>query len=157
MYIWKVNKLTEDLKLGRVTSKEEFKYLLANTVAVVIITDPYLYIGTSYNNNDIINTISMLLISIIGLLYCYKVNTSGDNNDYIRRFICISIPIAIRILVFYIPIFILYSVLIYIYSANTNTSNFETDVYSVIITNTYLIAFYVYLSIKIKAVSHNEA
>ena len=99
----------------------------------------------------------MLLISIIGLLYCYKVNTLGDNNDYIRRVMCLSIPIAIRILVLYAPVFILYSVLIYTYNINVNLSVIETDMYSVIITNTFLIAYYVYLSIKIKAVSHNEA
>jgi ribose/xylose/arabinose/galactoside ABC-type transport system permease subunit len=107
MYFWKVDNLVEDFKSGKMNQKEEFKYMLLSTVLMIFASDPLLYIGNSYNIYDSVSTILMLAVSVWGVYYCYNINSSGDNKDFIVRVICIGLPVGIRLLVIFIPIFIL--------------------------------------------------
>jgi hypothetical protein len=68
VYIWKVDQLVEDFKAGKVSQKEEFKYMLLFTVFLTLITDPFLSIGSSYNLYDFMSTVSLLAISACGNL-----------------------------------------------------------------------------------------
>jgi hypothetical protein len=56
MYLWKVDKLVEDFKSGKVSQKEEFKYMLLFTVLMIFASDPFLYVGSSYNIYDFVGT-----------------------------------------------------------------------------------------------------
>ena len=159
MYLWKVDDLVEDFKSGNVSQKEELKYMVVSTIFLVILADPYLYIGMTYNSNDSLISIFTLLISIYGLYACYKINSSGDNKDYIARIMCIGLPAFIRLIVIaLIPLMLLVGFL----DENTTESIFaqeqpfiseDTSAYMVAAMVIYMSIFYLYLAIKIKAVS----
>ena len=44
MYLWKVDSLVEDFKSGKVTQKEEFKYMLLFVAIMVLASDSAWYI-----------------------------------------------------------------------------------------------------------------
>lgn len=158
MYFWKVDQLVEDFKSGNVSQKEEFKYMLLFTVLMVFATDPFLYIGSSYNFYDSINSISLLITSAWGIYYCYTTNSAGDNKDFIVRVMCIGLPIVIRLVVFFIPIFVLEVSFDEAFSDNpiekeSRVEVYETSIYTVVTTVIFIVLYYVYLAKKIRAVS----
>ena len=158
MYFWKVNNLVEDFKSGKVSQKEEFKYMLLFSVLMIFTSDPLFYVGSSYNIYDSVSTILMLAASVWGVYYCYKINSAGDNKDFIVRVMCIGLPVGIRVLVIFIPIYILVQALTRFLSEEltadgSNTEAYETTIYSVAISFIFIVSYYVYLAKKIRAVS----
>jgi hypothetical protein len=155
MYFWKVDKLVDDFKTGKVSQKEEFKYMLAFTVLMALITDPVFSETTPYNLYSAINTISLIIVSILGVYYCYKVNEAGDNKDFIVRVICIGLPVYVRVLTFGIPIIfvgaIIYDVIYGFEKMNGDVN--ETSIYSLAAGVVATVLYYVYLATKICAVS----
>jgi len=155
LYLWKVDSLVEDFKSGNVSQKEEFKYMLLFTIAMVFVTDPALYIGSSYNYYDTLETIITLVISIFGVYYCYKINSSGDNKDFIVRLMCIGLPVMIRLFAVMIPVLIVGDVLevVVLYPESLDEETFESTPMQVVLISIFIAAYYWYLSTKIKAVS----
>ena len=80
MSFWKIDSLVEDFKLGKVSQNEDFKYMLLFTITLILATDSILYIGMSY---DSLNSVLILFISVIGVYYCYKKYSSGDDRNFI--------------------------------------------------------------------------
>lgn len=158
MYLWKVDSLVEDFKSGNVSQKEEFKYILLFTIAMAFASDPVLYIGSSYNYYDTIGSIIMLGISIFGVYYCYKINSSGDNKDFIVRVMCIGLPVMIRVLVVMIPVFVIWGILeaAILHPDAHDEETFESTPMQVIFISNFTAAYYWYLSMKIKAVSSDN-
>ena len=155
MYLWKVDSLVDDFRSGNVSQKEEFKYMLLLTVFMCLACDPILYIDYSYNMYDAIVTCSTIIITIFGLYYCFKINSSGDNKDYLVRVVCIGLPVIIRVIVFFIPI-IFIGVFIELFFINPellDDENTETTLMESVFISLFVVAYYWYLSIKIKAVS----
>ncbi|MCF6226724.1 MAG: hypothetical protein L3J22_10560 [Xanthomonadales bacterium] len=155
MYLWKVDLLVEDFKSGKVSQKEEFKYMLLFTIAMAFASDPVMYIGSSYNYYDTIGSALMLGISIFGVYYCYKINSSGDNRDFIARIMCIGLPVMIRVLAVMFPILIVGMTLetAFLYPESLGEEIVESTPIQVVIISVFVAAYYWYLSIKIKAVS----
>jgi hypothetical protein len=155
MYLWKVDSLVEDLKSGNVTQKEEFKYMLLLTIAMIFASDPVLYIGAAYNSYDTMSSIIVLVISMLGVYYCYRINSSGDNRDFIVRVLCIGLPVMIRVLAVIIPVFIVLAVLEAATTppASLDEEPFESTPIQVAHISIVVAAYYWYLSTKIKAVS----
>ena len=107
MYIWNSSKLVEDLRSDTVTEKEKLKYVLFWVVGTMIVSDPLFHFDYEYVLNDAILSLVMLVVSIAGTIYCYKVNKNGDNKDFISRYICLSIPVGIRAFVIIIQYLLL--------------------------------------------------
>ncbi|EIC23049.1 hypothetical protein [Thiorhodovibrio frisius] len=158
MYLWKVDSLVKDFKSENVSQKEEFKYMLLFTVAMALASDPALYIGASYNHYDTIGSIVMLGMSIFGVYYCYKINSSSDNKDFIVRMMCIGLPVMIRMLVVMIPVFIVGGVLeaVFLYPESLDEETIESTPMQIVFLSIFIAAYYWYLSRKIKAVSSNH-
>lgn len=53
------------------------------------------------------------LITIAGIILCYKANQRGDDEEFVDRFICIGLPIAIRLGVIYASLIIFYEIAYY--------------------------------------------
>jgi len=160
MYLWKVDELVKDFRLGRVTQLEEFKYMLLFTIAMTLGSDPMLYDSTSYNMYDLINTVLFTVISVLGLFYCYKVNKRGDDKEYIARVMCIGLPVLIRIVILFIPIFILLAFIedmVFEIPIEEESDTYETSLLEVIALNVSIAAYYYYLSLKLSAVSEKNA
>ena len=121
MYFWKVDKLVTELKEGSVTQYEEFKYMLLFTIVTILVTDPILYSDITYNSYDFINSILFISISCAGTYLCYKLNKQGDDKDFIKRVMCIGLPVAVRVFVLSMPI-----VIICVSIEDTSLENTET-------------------------------
>lgn len=155
MYLWKVDSLVEDFKSGSVSQKEEFKYILLFTVLLVFASDPVLHIGYSYNYYATIESIITLGISIFGVYYCYKINSSGDNKDFIVRVMCIGLPVMIRMLAVMIPVLFVGGILeaAILYPEYFAEGALKSTPLQVAFTSVFIAAYYWYLSTKLKAVS----
>lgn len=159
MYLWKVDRLVGDFKAGEVSQAEEFKYMLLFTVVMMLGSDPVLNIGTSYNYYDTIGSVLMLGISVFGTYSCYKINRNGDNRDFIVRVMCLGLPVLIRVIVIFIPIFVVSGILeaVLIESALEETETYKSTPIQVAVLSVFVAIYYWYLSIKIRAVSTRNA
>jgi hypothetical protein len=160
MYLWEVDRLVEDFKAGEVSQSEEFKYMLLFTILMALGSDPALYIGASYNYYDTIESALMLGISVIGIHSCYKINKNGDNRDFIVRVMCIGLPVVIRILAIFIPIFIISAALEGAFLEGVTgqeTETYESTPIQVAVLSVFVASYYWYLSRKIRAVSTQHA
>ncbi len=106
MYLWKIEKLVDDFRQNKVSQKEQFKYLLLFTIFTLLCSDPFLYVDMSNNYYDTLQSVLILVITVFGVYYCYKINSQGDNKEFMIRFICLGLPAVIRILAMFLPFFI---------------------------------------------------
>jgi hypothetical protein len=98
LYIWRVNRLVEDFRRERVSEAESAKYLVFVSVFILLSTDPVFVLEVEYSVLDILVTLVMVMGAIFGTYYCFRKNQSGDNCDFIRRFVCLSVPVGIRLI-----------------------------------------------------------
>ena len=155
MYLWKIDSLVNDFKEGKVTQKEEFKYILLFGIMFTFLTSKFLYIDDIYNIYDTINSISMLIITIIGTYYCYIVNSKGDNKDFMVRYMIIGLPAGIRIFLIAFLLIIIYS-LLFTTLEELESDSYETTLSFVIWSSLAGIAYFWYLAKKIRDVSNTN-
>jgi hypothetical protein len=159
MYLWKIDSLVNDFRSGKVSQQEEFKYILLFTIAVTLTSDPAIHIDSSYNCYDTIDSVMTLAIAILGVYCCYKINSSGDNKDFIVRVMCIGLPVMIRVLTAMIPIFVLGGIIEseFIYPEPFGGETTESTPLPVALISAFEAVYYWHLSVKIKAVSSERA
>ncbi len=158
MYFWKVDALVNDFKNNNVTQKEQFKYLLLFSVLIVLITAPYFQIDAQYNIFDSLDTISSLFITLWGLYYCYNVNSKGDDTDFIPRFICLGLPVVVRVACIFLPVVVLLGFIEGITGAGFVTQDngieiAETTALEYIVFMVFEVVYYIYLSKALRKVS----
>lgn len=106
MYLWNVKKLSSDLKENKISEKEKMKYFMVMILIWTLmfslsalfpaqLTDKLNYLTVSF---------FILVLTFFGLYSCYQANRDGDNKDFVGRFVCVSLPINIRLLVIAVPI-----------------------------------------------------
>ena len=161
MYLWRVEKLIEDFRNENVTEKEKFKYMLLFGAVITVGADPIVYIGSKYSIMDAINLFVMLIVVLGGTYYCYAANRDADNKDFVTRFLCIGVPIMIRIFVVALPIFIVIAVVESIYGVGVEISESGEEVYSKTVSQVVfgillVIIYYLYLGNKIKSIASDR-
>ena len=122
---------------------------------MALAADPVIDIGSSYNYYDAFTSVLMFGISIFGIYFCYKINSSGDNRDFILRLMCIGVPVLIRVIAVFIPIMIIGAILEITLFANGSGDEkvYESTPIKVALTSALVASYYWYLSRKIRAVS----
>ena len=156
MYFWKIDELVEDFRSNNVSQKEEFKYFITFSIISVIMSDKYFSLGGNYNLYDFLDTVSLIAVSLWGIWHCYKINSTGDNSDFITRMICIGFPAALRVLAIVVPIMFLVGFIqvYFLEEAGLDESLYEdTTVSDVLMIALIGLTYYFYLATKIKAVS----
>ncbi|RLA75284.1 MAG: hypothetical protein DRG11_01915 [Epsilonproteobacteria bacterium] len=160
MYLWKIDKLVDDFRQKKVSQKEQFKYLLLFTIFTLLCSDPFLYVGLPYNNYDTLQSILILAMSVFGVYYCYKINSQGDNKEFMIRFICLGLPAVIRILAMFLPFFVGAIIIedLFLLSPEALVSGAtETTLIQVATISLFVFVYYWYLSKKITIVSRCAA
>ncbi len=107
MYFWKIDKLKDDLKIGRLTQKDEFLYTFFWAIFYQLSIIIILYDNTDSSNNKywfIIATIDLL--SVLGIYYIYIKNGASSGKDFIKRYCSLSLVVSIRVMVFSLPFMI---------------------------------------------------
>ena len=158
MYFWRVDKLVEDFRNDNVSEKDKLKYMLLLGVIMTLATDPILWIGSQYSIMDAINLPLMLLVVVAGTYYCYVANRDADNKDFITRFMCLGVPILVRILVIAVPVFIVIVVVEEIFGVGQENTKAGDVVYSTTVSQVaggvlFLVVYYLYLGNKLKSVA----
>ena len=103
MYIWRVKKLVNDFRAGTVTERQQLYYLLVFLVLSYIAADPYVNSILAYgsmNELDILTLPLSIIIAIAGTVLCYRVvDTSSPSTGFLSRYICLGLPVMIRVIV----------------------------------------------------------
>ncbi len=99
MHFFNDKKLALRFREDAVPEKERFYYLLAFMISFSFVTSTIVTssLYASINQWDIYSDVFFFLTTIFGTYILYRTNSTGDNKDFIARFICISFPVTIKI------------------------------------------------------------
>lgn len=105
MYFWKDRELAKRLHENAVPQKEQMRYFLIYTVLITIMMSATAnfhawHAAEPLSIFDYATDIIILSVGIASVLICYRMNSLGDNADFIARWMCLSFPISIRMLAF---------------------------------------------------------
>lgn len=124
MYIWKIDKLNEELIAGDITQREIFKYLMASSILYALAMIKY----SNANTLDTLLGVACMVITVIGLLFIYKCNGGDNGKDFLIRYILISWVVGVRMFVLLtMPVIIVSIILktIYMGGVSGETTNIE--------------------------------
>ncbi len=108
MILFRDTKLAHELSQNLVTQRQQWIYFIL--MGLLLTSYLYLYI-TDILLNETDNYIYRAISSIMGLIILalsfilsYKINISGDNANYFKRYFSLSIPIFVKIFIYTLPI-----------------------------------------------------
>lgn len=104
-YFWNVNQLVKDLRAGIVTEYEKFQYLFCSLIFIPLqFLAPFNFNSTATSIQDIYTFYLFVFLQLAvlawGFYYCFAKNKSNDNKNFIERFICLSVPVGFRVLLY---------------------------------------------------------
>lgn len=124
MRIWNTKKLRGELLSGDVSEREKMQYFLATMILYSVSGQ---LSGGEYSGGYFwAGLISVVSVTIIGIIISYKSNNKGDGVNFIERFICISWPITIKIT------FTFVLVLMVLHSTEVLSVNPDSDAFGII-------------------------
>lgn len=157
MYFWKINKLVKELSENSISQNEKYKYLLTFMIITAFIIEVSEYVSENPSFIPITCSILVLLATVVGTIYCYRLNRQGDNLDFVDRYICLYIPIFIKVTVFFIIMFSSYMILGFIFFGDVfDRFTDSTNWIDVIFIVGFECLFYWILSGSIKKVSNSR-
>lgn len=110
MYFWNLKKVEHLLAEKKLSDADMFPYLLVTTFLYTLVLFP---ISWEVNKWDIIGHLITIIISLYGIYYIYTKNGWRDSKHFLDRYIVLSWVVGIRwILVFFLPIFIVYLIIV---------------------------------------------
>ncbi|MCK5335866.1 MAG: hypothetical protein KAQ67_06875 [Gammaproteobacteria bacterium] len=98
MYIWKINKLEQQLIAGRLPESETFKYLMVNIILLSLVTIPYGYANSYDSWIGIIGFIT----AVSGLWIIYKCNGGKNGKHIIERYLAVGWVVSVRLFVLFL-------------------------------------------------------
>lgn len=106
---WNYLKLAQKLRDDELTPTSKFYYIFCSAIFTVFIIEcSSLYQDTEDTN--IINVLNVIISVLFTGFTCfmgYQINTQGDNKNFIERYICLYLPITVRLVVIFYPIILL--------------------------------------------------
>jgi hypothetical protein len=98
MRFWNAKALVKELKENKLSEKEKFKYFFLFTVLTALVMETSIY--SEPIPDEWIESLAVILITALGTLYCFLVNQAVDGQAFIERYICVSLPVVVRIITF---------------------------------------------------------
>lgn len=162
MYFWNINALVQKLKTYSLSSYEQAQYYLALMFCISLgsLMQALPKPPTPTNATLIVvSWLAGLMVLIGGVMYCYNINKSGDNKDFLTRMICLLFTGAIRFLVLslvaIIPLAMIVGYIIGLYATPTNIE--ETALIGGIMGGTatllWAIGLYYYIGLQFKKIA----
>ncbi|MEQ1890439.1 MAG: hypothetical protein ABL951_14860 [Alphaproteobacteria bacterium] len=93
-------------KNNAVPSQERLLYLLIfSVIGVTFMSSVYAAYthSTKPGTWDIYADIAMLVMTVLGILVCYRTNKAGDDKEFIERYTSIGFPVTVRTLFILVP------------------------------------------------------
>ena len=110
MHLWNIDALADELKTGKLTELQSFRYflivLLAQTIPVFLplrSEGPMTFYSMGFG---VVVPFVWLATGIVGLMICFRANQQSDGVDFVRRIICLAVPSSVRTFVISLPIFL---------------------------------------------------
>lgn len=113
MYFWRTKSLESDLINNAISHGERYKYLLAFLIINAVCIELAMYDAEPVSFVGLVESAGVILITILGTMYCFKANREGDDAGFIDRFICLHLSVFIRLLVLFVVSYVLYMILGY--------------------------------------------
>ncbi len=108
MYIWNIEKLKDQIRNNELTEKDRFIYVLIYVVLGAIVMELMTLMPLENGNVwDLINSVAAVLIIAVGTTCAFKANEANDGEDFLGKYFAISFVVAIRFIVYAIPLFVL--------------------------------------------------
>lgn len=99
MYVWNTRGLADDLRARRVPEPEKFRYFLAFMFISSLATEAAQYMPEEATAVPLSGSALVVLATLVGTSSCYIANRQGDNECFMERFICLSLPVLVRTMV----------------------------------------------------------
>ena len=154
--IWfNIKRLERKINENDFSDKEGFNYFLAFSVLGVLAS----YGATTENFITFIDLIFGIIITIWGSYSIFKANSSGDGNDFFKRYFALSWVIGFRLSVFTliiaIPLLIIYGIISSdsFTSIESDSNTLTEDFVITIISSLVLLIYYFLLTSSFKRVS----
>ncbi len=157
MYFWNVNGLADDFRADKVTEREKMKYLVAYMAYQSLHVQNALWTWEVVNSVTIAKAVVVAALNIAGVIFCYEMNRRGDNREFLDRFVCLTWPITVILLIILFAGTGLAAVLASYFRVGIGTvlgNLAQGEVREVfVVTVAALVVYYVWLAIKIKGVA----
>ncbi len=98
MYFWNVGELSTRLRENTLSTYEEAQYYFATFFCFIVCMILKVYSAQTEMSLSftVLTFIASDLAIICGMSYCYYINKSGDGKDFIKRILCLTLPITVR-------------------------------------------------------------
>ena len=94
---WRTDLLVEELARGGVSEQQSLWYVVINTLIVVEATYYATWFGGYRSWMLLIEFVAVCVITVIGLQECFKANGGSNGSHFLRRFICLGVPIGLKL------------------------------------------------------------
>ncbi len=106
MYFLNIKKLKEEIKGNKLSEKDRFYYvfvyLLLTNIAFALIA---YFPAETRNIWDLVYEIGSVLIILVSAILAFRANGGSKGQDFLGKYFSISFVIAIRFILFFIPVF----------------------------------------------------
>lgn len=101
MYFWSTERLADDLAKDRLTPREKMQYLLTGQAMYVLFVSAPLLPCPDINWILIVELALVLAITVLGILRCYQNNGGAAEHGLLEFFICLTVPLFIKVIVLF--------------------------------------------------------
>ena len=157
--IWfNIKKLENKINSNEFPDKEGFKYFLAVAILGVLVN----YTNSPENTTTGLTLISLIILSAIAIWGSYsifKTNSSGDGQDFFKRYFALSWVIGFRLFVYTFIVALPLSIIYYtiIKDNNAMEPNIQSNEFvTMIISSLLMLIYYLLLTNSFKRVSHKK-
>lgn len=154
MKIWETDGLIKALAAGTMSEKRKLGYFL---IGILIGSASLIWFrafgpeAATWKTKSI-HTLVSLSITLLGVLAAFKANRDGI--AFIERYICLSVPINIRLMVMIVPVFSAIGFLSGMLGHSDGLNRFlKSNLYDTGFSLFYDTAFYVYMTILFRKMS----
>lgn len=152
MYLWKIDKLKEDLRQGSLSEKESFKYLLAWEILYSL---PFLPSSVEgWNILDTYDGFVRLVVTIVGVLFMYKVNGGALGKYFLQRYLSIGWVVFVRFLALVmLPVLVVYAIVYGGMIASGAELSDQTTWVDILVFNLVAVVYYMVFAKHVKDVA----
>lgn len=101
MYFMNINALVHRLKTNTLSNYQQAQYYLALmlfTAYALVMQKPVSAVPASTNILQVMLPMWIdMIVMLAGTLYCYNINKSGDDKDFLTRMLCLALTCKIRL------------------------------------------------------------
>jgi hypothetical protein len=111
MHFWNTKALAKELRDGTLTERERMKYFLVFMTVLAVVVEIPIYSPEPVSPALIAMSLVSTGITGAGIYITYCANRSGDDKDFIGRFVCLMFPVGVRVVATAIGLYVTYMVI----------------------------------------------